>query len=70
MITLDLTATKKNGCRRRKVYYYSHDSEANSFRPMIRLQGKHLKSYGFNIGDIIEVYFEQNNITIKKVICD
>jgi len=32
--------------------------------PKISMEGKWLESLGFNIGDAIEVYFEENSIRI------
>jgi hypothetical protein len=51
----------------RKVYCGHYDYELNHPHPLIRLKGKYLESYGFAIGNTIEVNFEPHRITIKKV---
>ena len=43
--------------------------------PKISMEGKWLESPGFNIGDAIEVYFEENSISIAPapqaaVVCE
>lgn len=51
---------------------YSSRSRSSSYiggstyttTPKISMEGKWLESLGFNIGDAIEVYFEENSIRI------
>jgi hypothetical protein len=69
MITLDAQKLPENGCKRsrRKVYYAYYDREWGSPHPVIRLGGKYLQVFGFNIGDAIEVHLDHGRITIVKV---
>lgn len=70
MITLD--QTKKNLKKKiphlRKVYYGSYDRGSLNSHPVIRMGGKYLESFGFEIGDAIEVDFQPQRITITKVL--
>ncbi len=52
--------------RNMKVYYQHYD---NSYipHPLIRLRGKYLAEFGFNVGDTIAVDVDVGQITIKKV---
>ncbi len=54
--------------RKRKVCYAYYCSPRASPHPVIRLSGKYLENFGFVIGDTVEVYLDQNQITIKKVL--
>lgn len=58
-----MEAEKASKQKTRKVYYYTRGS---LFLPMIRLQGKYLTEFGFEIGDTIEVTTSENSITIIK----
>jgi len=53
-----------------KVYYKHHDYEGGYFHPHIRIAGKYLTEFDFNIGDLIEVYVTKGKITITKVPVD
>ena len=49
-------------------YLYSHHlSCADEFYPMIRIAGKYLKQFNFNIDDRIEVECTTDEILIRKV---
>ena len=65
IITRDLETPRFR--RIRKVYYGHYDSEISSPYPVIRIGGKYLKDYGFNIGDQIQLDLEPGCITITKV---
>ena len=54
--------------RRQKVYYKHHNYEGGFFHPHIRIAGKYLKEFGFNVGDSIEVYVTKGKITILKIL--
>ena len=49
----------------RKVYYLNYPSRRV---PMIRLSGKHLNQIGIDIGDMIKVEYNQEQIIITKQI--
>lgn len=53
--------------RLRKVFYGYYDHEWGSPHPVICIRGKHLRGFGFDVGDTIEVRLEQNHITIVKI---
>ena len=53
--------------RLRKVYYGYYDNEFGGPHPVIRLGGKYLEAYGFNVGDTIEVQYEVGRIAITRV---
>jgi antitoxin component of MazEF toxin-antitoxin module len=57
------TATKT---RRLKVYY-RHHGNSNEPHPFIRLAGKYLSGFNFEIGDNVEVAIEAGRIVITKV---
>ena len=68
MITLDTQALPT--CRRvrpHKVYYGYYDYEFGHPHPVIRLGGKYLEAYGFQIGDRIHVVLDFNQITITRI---
>ena len=53
--------------KRIRTVYYGHYENTYRLFPMIRIQGIYLLDYGFQIGDLIEVHFAQNKITINKL---
>ena len=53
--------------RQQKVYYKHHSYEGGYFHPHIRIAGKYLKEFDFNVGDSIEVYVTKGKITILKI---
>ncbi len=53
--------------RQQKVYYKHHDYKGGYFHPHIRIAGKYLKEFDFNVGDSIEVYVTKGKITILKI---
>ena len=52
--------------KRFRVYYRHYDNWVNNSYPMIRIGGKYLSHWNFEIGDTIEVTFEHGRITIAK----
>jgi hypothetical protein len=63
------TEENSNGSSKRyyKVYYGNY-TYTNERHPLIRLKGKYLNDINFNIGDVIEITFEDNRIVIEKVV--
>lgn len=59
------------GSTRRKTQkvYYGHRllQHGGYFHPLIRIAGKFLKDFDFNIGDEIEVNVKMGEITISKI---
>ena len=53
--------------RKQKVYYGNYAYEGGYFHPLIRIAGKFLKDFDFNVGDSIEVNVSMGQITITKV---
>lgn len=53
--------------KRHKVYYGYYHYMSGSFHPVIRIGGKYLKEFGFNIGDAIEVSVSKDTIYILRV---
>jgi hypothetical protein len=70
MITLSTDQVRKprRMPRLRKVYYAHYDHELRAPHPVIRLAGKYLTSYGFAIGDSIDVELKPHQIIITKLI--
>lgn len=64
---MDNKAHEDGRRRKQKVYYKHHGYEGGYFHPHIRIAGKYLKEFDFNIGDSIEVYVIKGKITITKV---
>lgn len=62
MIQLDVRTRR----RKRKVYYGHYETRRPAPHPVIRLNGKYLQEYGFNIGDTIDVEVVQDRIVITK----
>jgi len=53
--------------RKQKVYYGNYQYQGGFFHPVIRIAGKFLKDFGFEVGDHIEVNVSMGQITIVKV---
>lgn len=59
---------EENRKRNHKVFYGFYDNRwTDNLHPVIRLRGKYLSKFGFNVGDAIEVLVDMGQITIKKV---
>ncbi len=50
-----------------KVYYGEYDESGRCLLPVIRIRGKHLIRYGFQVGDAISVFITKGEINIKKI---
>lgn len=55
--------------RKQKVYYLQYEDTWHRFtpQPMIRLAGKYLREFNFNIGDHIEIDVSTDKIVIRRV---
>lgn len=53
--------------KKQKVAYGNYAYEGGFFHPMIKIAGKFLKDFDFNVGDSIEVNVSMGQITINKV---
>lgn len=42
-------------------------SKKDTTTPQITIGNKTLSEYGFNVGDSVEVEYQENKITIKKI---
>lgn len=70
-VMLTLTEEKKEAIespRRMKMQNRRYGATNGCLYPVIRISGKYLESFGFQVGDEIEVTFELGQITIRKVI--
>jgi len=56
--------------RHQTVYEAPKRSKGNVCQPMIRLSGKYLATFEFNVGDNYEVILEKGKITIVKIVPD
>lgn len=56
--------------RKQKVYYGHYGYEGGYFHPLIRIGGKYLKEFDFNVGDPIEISVAMGKITISKAPVD
>ena len=54
--------------RLQMVYEAPKRPKASVCHPMIRLSGKYLSTFEFNVGDRYEVVLEKGKITISKVV--
>lgn len=53
--------------RNLKVSYGHYRYTGGFFHPLIRLRGKYLLQFGFNVGDMVEVSVSSGHISIKKL---
>jgi hypothetical protein len=60
-----MRTNKKSRTRKLKVYYGHHGNYKQ--HPVIRLGGNYLASWGFKIGDVVELTFEENRLVITKL---
>ncbi|MBI1805636.1 MAG: type I addiction module toxin, SymE family [Ignavibacteria bacterium] len=70
MIELDFKTSDNNHQRiprSRTVSSRYYDYESGSPHPYIRLGGKYLEDFGFNIGDSFTLNLEPDRITITKI---
>ncbi|HZV71699.1 MAG TPA: SymE family type I addiction module toxin [Saprospiraceae bacterium] len=54
--------------RKLKVYYAHYGNGFNNNYPVIRIAGKYLRSFGFEIGTELRIDLEADKITILKTI--
>ncbi|MBS1619125.1 MAG: SymE family type I addiction module toxin [Bacteroidetes bacterium] len=45
---------------------YGYYPKVRNRHPVLRIKGHYLSAFGFNIGDVVELYITQNKITIRK----
>jgi len=69
MIELDVNtlSTGKRKSRRLKVHFAHYDFERMPPHPVIRFGGEYLQTFGFNIGDAIDVLLGHGRIIIKNI---
>lgn len=60
------TTTQSPPSRKLKVYYAHYGNGFNNNYPVIRIAGKYLRSFGFEIGTILHIDLEVDKITIIK----
>lgn len=53
--------------RNLKVHYGYYEFDKNGRHPMIRIKGKYLSRFDFNVGDLIVVSINKGHIIIQKV---
>ncbi len=53
--------------KRMKVYYGDFNKVGQYLLPLIRIRGKHLLKYGFQVGATISVVISNGEIIIKKI---
>ena len=53
--------------RHLKVYYAYYGNGFNNSYPVIRIAGKYLRSFGFDIGTQVRIDLADSKITISKV---
>ncbi|HUI28973.1 MAG TPA: SymE family type I addiction module toxin [Candidatus Acidoferrales bacterium] len=51
----------------RKVQYGHYEDKAAKPHPVIRIAGKYLERFGFNIGDVVEVEIADGRIMVQKL---
>lgn len=61
------TTTTSPPSRRLKVYYAYYGNGFNNNYPVIRIAGKYLRSFGFEIGTQLRVDLSDEKITVSKV---
>jgi hypothetical protein len=60
-------ATTSPLSRKLKVYYACYGIGFNNSYPVIRIAGKYLRSFGFEIGTEFQIDLEVNKITVRKL---
>ena len=61
------TTTSSPPSRKLKVYYAHYGNGFNNIYPVIRIAGKYLRSFGFEIGADLRIVLEVDRITIDRV---
>jgi antitoxin component of MazEF toxin-antitoxin module len=64
-----MSAAKQKFKNERTVYYADYEplNGRRNVYPVIRLGGKYLRQFGFEIGDKIDVAVNKEQITIRKI---
>ncbi len=52
--------------RQSMTVQYGYYENSNSKHPVIKMRGKYLRRFGFEVGDTVEISIEQGQITIRK----
>ncbi|MFI5405266.1 MAG: SymE family type I addiction module toxin [Nitrososphaerales archaeon] len=60
------STTQSPPSRKLKVYYAYYGNGFNNSYPVIRIAGKFLRSFGFEIGTELRIDLEADKITIMK----
>ena len=63
-----MNSETNSSTRHQTVYEAPKRTKGNVCQPMIRLSGKYLTTFEFNVGDSYEVVLEKGKITIVKVV--
>ncbi len=61
------TTTTSPPTRKLKVNYAYYANGFNNNYPVIRIAGKYLRSFGFEIGTDVQIDLESNRITISRI---
>jgi len=61
------TTTTSPPTRKLKVYYAYYGNGLNNNYPVIRIAGKYLRSFGFEIGTDLRIDLEADRITIRRI---
>lgn len=61
------TTTLSPPSRKLKVYYAYYSNGFNNTYPVIRIAGKYLRSFGFEIGSEFQIDLEADKITVTRI---
>lgn len=61
------TTTLSPPSRKLKVYYAHYSKGFNNTYPVIRIAGKYLRSFGFEIGSVFHIQLEPDKITVTRI---
>ena len=61
------TTTLSPPSRKLKVYYAYYSNGFNNTYPVIRIAGKYLRSFGFEIGSEFHIELETDKITVTRI---
>jgi hypothetical protein len=62
------STTPSSPSRKLKVYYAYYGNGFNNTYPVIRIAGKYLRSFGFEIGTQFQINLEEDKITVMKIV--
>ena len=60
-------ATISPPTRKLRVYYAYYSNGFNNTYPVIRIAGKYLRSFGFEIGTEFQIDLEADKITVTRI---